>query len=104
MTDLQLGFHDVIYILEEIQNKKKLPIEIIEKTGEVEVGKVSKKIKAISQKKEEKILKSSITEKDVKEEKIEEIKHKYECSNCGREMGEVYKYCPGCGRPLKKID
>ncbi|NVM00736.1 MAG: zinc ribbon domain-containing protein [Candidatus Helarchaeota archaeon] len=104
MKDLQIGFFDVMYILGEIQNKKKIPIEIIEKTGEVEVGQVGKKIKAIPQSKEEDISKPPISDEDIKKEGMEEIKNMYKCSNCGREMGEVYKYCPGCGRPLKKID
>ncbi|MFX1297173.1 MAG: hypothetical protein ACFFD2_20255 [Promethearchaeota archaeon] len=104
MTDLQLGFYDVMYILEEIQNKKKLPIEIIEKTGEVVVGKINEKIKSIPTAKPEITLKSAIKDEDIEKEGIKEGKMKYKCSSCGREMEQAYRYCPGCGRPLKKID
>ena len=65
---------------------------------------MSKKIKAKPQSKEEAISKPTITDENIEKEGTEEIKQMYKCSNCGREMGEIYKYCPGCGRPLKKID
>ncbi|MFX0134857.1 MAG: hypothetical protein ACFFDN_14545 [Candidatus Hodarchaeota archaeon] len=104
MTDLQLGFFDIMYILEEIQKKKRLPIEIIEKSGEVEIGQVSKKPKTVPQSKSE-ITPEPIISNEILKKKEEEIGVKiYKCSNCAREMEQVYKYCPGCGRPLKKIE
>ena len=100
MTELQLGFFDVMLILEDIQTKKKLPIEIIERSGEVAIGEIERKgaSQAVSTApKPEPKPESPMEPKPVE-------KKWYRCTNCGREMEERYKYCPGCGRPLKITD
>ncbi len=104
INDLQLSFFDVMFILEDIKNKNKLPIEIIEKSGEVVIGSVEKGIKPISPTKPEEISKPPSIKEAPKEELKPEMKKKYRCTKCGQEMEEEYKYCPGCGSPLKKID
>lgn len=104
MTDLQLGFFDAMAILEELKKKKKIPIEIEEKSGEIIVGKIDKKPKLVTSDK----LKTIAKPMKPKEEAIEDKKITkgkiYKCSNCGQEIRENYKYCPGCGNPFKKED
>ncbi|MHA1385210.1 MAG: zinc-ribbon domain-containing protein [Candidatus Helarchaeota archaeon] len=103
MTDLQLGFYDVMYILEDIQNKKKLPIEIVERSGEVVIGEIKGKGTITRASKTDVPQKPHTVAKPPPEEKAV-VKKRYRCTNCGREMEEPYKYCPGCGRPLKKVE
>jgi len=51
MNDLRMGFYDIMFVLNDIRNKKKIPIEIDERTGEVVVGELGKKAKKLPVKK-----------------------------------------------------
>ncbi|MHA1378615.1 MAG: zinc ribbon domain-containing protein [Candidatus Helarchaeota archaeon] len=100
MNDLHLGFFDVMFVLQDIQNKKKLPIEIVERTGEVVVGQIKGKTKAATDHPSE--ISSKTIEKEIPKAKDSGKIEKYKCTNCGREVPAKYKYCPSCGHPTKK--
>ena len=81
MKELNLPFLDLVYFIEQMK-KKKIPVEINERTGEVLVGDVP-------------IRKSTLVEKSSKKSVLEMKKDK--CPQCSASVSSGFQYCDHCG-------